>query len=70
MGEHAINFKINDVTPKLLKKVFQLDSAPEFLISETTGDLTMIEGADLTENDHFIIDVLDVRNMPRIDPGT
>ena len=53
-----------------MKEVFQLEKAPKFLISETTGDLTMIKEADLTKDDKYIINVLDVRNMPRIDTGT
>ena len=69
IGEHVLNFKINEVTPQFLKEVFQLEKEPKFLISETTGDVTMIEESKLTGNTYYTINVMDVRNMPRTDSG-
>jgi hypothetical protein len=72
-SEHALDFDIDEIDPEFLQKVFQLASAPEFLISETTGKVTKIEKWKLVANDYYTINGQDVRNMPRNEissPGT
>ena len=40
---HALEFKISQVDSEFLKKVFQLEEKPEFLISEENGQVFKIE---------------------------
>ena len=40
---HALEFKISQVDPEFLKKVFQLEEKPDFLISEENGQVFKIE---------------------------
>ena len=40
---HALEFKISQVVPEFLKKVFQLEEKPDFLISEENGQVFKIE---------------------------
>ena len=60
--EHALEFKMDKVTPMLLQKVFQLESAPDFLISETHGEVVGIDKSELKANEYYTINGLDVRN--------
>ena len=72
-SEHALDFDIDEIDPEFLQEVFQLVSAPKFLISETTGKVTKIEKLKLVPNDYYTINGEDIRNMPRNElspPGT
>ena len=42
-SEHTLDFDIEEIDPEFLQEVFQLVSAPKFLVSETTGKVTKIE---------------------------
>ena len=72
-SEHALDFDIDEIDPEFLQEVFQLVSAPKFIISETTGKVTKIEKLKLVPNDYYTINGEDIRNMPRNElspPGT
>ena len=64
-SEHTLDFDIEEIDPEFLQEVFQLVSAPKFLVSETTGKVTKIEKWKLVANDYYTINGQDVRNMPR-----
>ena len=48
-------FDINEVTPSLLKDVFELESLPYFLQSKANKKLVEIEKQDLVLNEQYLI---------------
>ena len=50
---HALEFKISQVDPEFLKKVFHLEEKPDFLISEENGHVFKIEEKSGLKQDEF-----------------
>ena len=54
----GLNFFLKDINPEILKKVFKLENAPDYLMSEN-GDIFVfpIDSSQFVHMDSYVVDI-------------